>query len=47
MPGFDALMPLFVLGGIFMAIWAALSWISQRNARTHKRGRDDVDHKSI
>jgi hypothetical protein len=41
-PILNDLMPLFVLAGILLAIWAILSWISQRNARTRKR-RGEMD----
>jgi hypothetical protein len=43
MPELDALMPLLVLLGIVMSIWAVLSWIAQRNARTRKRRLDQED----
>jgi len=41
MPALDALMPLLVFGGIVLVIFAILSWIAQRNARTRRRPRDE------
>jgi hypothetical protein len=41
---FKDLMPIFVFGGILAAIWAVLSWISQRNSQARKRrGMEDGD----
>ena len=43
-PIFKDLMPILVFAGILMVIWAILSWIADRNARTRKRrGREDSD----
>jgi hypothetical protein len=43
-PVFNDLMPILVFAGILLSIWAVLSWISQRNAQSRKRRRDeDID----
>jgi hypothetical protein len=43
-PIFNDLMPILVFAGILMVIWAILSWIADRNARTRKRrGNEDSD----
>jgi hypothetical protein len=44
MPVINDLMPILVFAGILMIIWAILSWIADRNARTRKRrGQKDGD----
>ena len=40
-PIFNDLMPILVFAAILMAIWAILSWIAERNARTRKHRRDE------
>jgi len=38
------LMPILVFAGILLAIWAVLSWISERNAGARKRcGQEDSE----